>query len=407
MRQFAAIALLLLAACGEETSAGGAVALPRPALDPLPPWAPAEVARTGREVMPLENIAVELADYWRETRSCEQVAYAREIEGRSYVYRLLFAYDRSERRNFDLACEMEKHGYYVSDVARLRKEVCSDHENRYSPRLFTFFRIRSADGEADFATYSVNPYHHSGDVNLDGCDHAERICYFRHPPGYVIYLDSGLFTRFPIVRRDRNEHTEDSGAVALLLGKDMPEVAAFIGGESDGIPRSLALRALVREVHRQYPEGQRQALDLYGRVRASQSGVVIEDVGANFGLAGTDATYVVRLTDAPDCSETDNPDVRQCVLQVETRLVAYNRASGSRQTRFAQIANVAAGGDQQGSIEALFVRDDSGWRMVVTDEIARFLSGVDRRNDWVVRTRDGRTLRGAPAVACVANPANC
>ena len=73
----------------------------------------------------------------------------------------------------------------------------------------------------------------------------------------------------------------------------------------------------------------------------------------------------------------------------------------------AQIANVAASGTQTGEIEALFIKGETGWRMVITEEIARFLSGVDRRNSWMVRTSDGRTLTGAPAVSCIADPRNC
>ncbi len=359
--------------------------------------------------MPLEDIARLLEPHWREVKSCEQVAYTKTTPSAEdiYTYHLMFTFSRSAGENFDLACEMEKHGYYVSGVARIRKEIWSDFSKRFEPRLFTFFRIKSSDGHADFATYLVNNYRDNGNANLDGCNHEEKYCYFRYRPSYVINLQNGLYTKFKIVRRNRSEYWEDSGPVALLLGKEVPEVAAFVAGEIDGIPRMLALRALVREVQRQYPEGKGEALDLYGYVRPMTNGIVIEDVGANLGVFGTDASYLIRLTDTPDCHETDNPQVRQCTLQVKTSLQAYNRATGSRQTKLAQIANVAAAGTQTGEVEALFVQEDSGWRLVVTEELARFLSGKDRKSNWVVRTNDGRTLTGAPAVSCIADPSNC
>ena len=94
-------------------------------------------------------------------------------------------------------------------------------------------------------------------------------------------------------------------------------------------------------------------------------------------------------------------------MKVKTNMFAYDRRTGSRQTRIAQIANVSASGDQSAEIEAIFARDEDGWRMIVTEDIARLLSGVDRRNRWVVRTSDGRTLSGAPAAYCIADPDNC
>lgn len=406
MRKFLLPALVALCACDGETSADSAT-LPRPDAGAAAYWEPAAWPRTGKELLPLDNIAAELEPIWREADSCEQVGYAEETQGETYDYRLLYIHDRAARANVDLGCEMEKHGFYVSHVAWMKKDIWSDYENRFSPRLFTFFRIRSADGAADFALYHVHGYHLAGNVNLDGCDHDEARCWFSYRSSPVISLKDGLFARFPVVRRNGNDHVEDSGAVALLLGKPAPEVAAFVAGESDGVPRAMALSALMREAQRQYPEGAGEALDLIGHVRHSTGGIVIEDVGANFGLAGTDASYVIRLTDQPACEETENERVRQCLLKVKTSLSAYNRASGSQQTKLAQIANVAAAGTQEGEIEALFVREDSGWRMVVTEEIARFLSGVDRRSTWVVRTGDGRTLRGGPAVACIANPDDC
>ncbi len=405
------VAFLTLAACDDETTAKDiaeeSINLPRPSKEAPAYTAPANFERTGREIMPLENIVAELEPHWRDVGSCEQVAYRKDIREQTYEYRLLYTFSRSAGQVFNLACEMEQHGYYVSHVARVQKEIWSDYNQRFELRLFTFFRVRSADGSADFATYLTSGFHTNGNVNLDGCNHEEQWCYFLYRPNTVINMENGLFTRFKIERRNRSEFYEDSGPVALMLGKDMPDVAAFVSGESDAIPRALAWRALVREVQRQYPEGQREALDLYGYVRPSQSGIVIEDVGANLGLSGTDATYVVRLTEKPDCEGTENAEVRQCRLKVETSFSAYNRATGSRHTKVAQIANVAASGSQKADVEALFVKAESGWRLVVTDQIARFLSGVDRRNDWVVRTSDGRTLQGAPAVSCIADPNLC
>ena len=405
---FTIAAFAALCACGDdEGAARRAVELPRASLDPPAYAEPAEWERTGKEVMPLDNIVAELEPIWREVGSCEQAGYARETGGKTYSYHFFHVYNRGAQKAVDLACEMEAHGYYVSHVAQVKKDIWSDYDKRVEPRLFTFVRIRSADGAADFATYLVHNYHLSGGVNLDGCDHDEQRCHFSYYPSHVINMRNGLYTRFKIERRNRNDYYEDSGIVALLLGKEMPEVEAFVSGASDGIPRALALRALVREVQRQYPEGTKEALDLFGHVRPMSSGIVIEDVGANFGLAGTDASYLVKLTDAPTCEETENEKVRRCVLKVATSVVAYNRASGSRQTKLAQIANVAAAGTQTGEIEALFIQDEDGWRMVVTDEIARFLSGVDRRNDWVVRTSDGRTLSGMDAIDCINDPDDC
>lgn len=94
-------------------------------------------------------------------------------------------------------------------------------------------------------------------------------------------------------------------------------------------------------------------------------------------------------------------------MTVQTSFFACDTRTGSRQTRIAQIANVAASGGQSGEIGAIFARNEGGWRMVVTDQIARFLSGVDRKNRWVVRTSDGRTLSGADAVQCIADPNDC
>ncbi len=409
MRRLLFVVFLGLAACGGDSSSGEPVGLPRDTHEPFEYWDPAEFERTGKELMPLEGIAKALEPHWRGVESCEQVAYTQTTpsSGETYIYKLLFSFNRSTGNTYDLACEMEKHGFYVSHVARIRKEVWSDYWKRVEPRLFTFFRIRSADGRADFATFLVNDFHRDGKVNLDGCNHDEKYCYFLYRPSYVINLQNGLFTKFKIARRNRAEFYEDSGPVALLLGKEMPDIAAFVTGEIDGIPRSLALRALVREVQRQYPEGMGEALDLYGYVRPMTNGVVIEDIGANLGIAGTDASYLIRLTDSPDCEDTDNPSVRHCTLQVKTSLQAYNRATGSKQTKIAQIANVAAAGTQTGEIEALFVQEEGGWRLVVTEEIARFLSGKDRKNNWAVRTADGRTLMGAPAVSCIADPNNC
>jgi hypothetical protein len=401
------VSLLLALLFGITACGGSSVDLPRDAEDMPEYTEPAEFERTGKEFMPLDNIAADLEPHWQEVESCEQVGYTSEINDKTYRNHLLFTFDRSTRRTFDLACEMEQHGYYVSHVARVRKETWSDYDKRFVPSLFTFFRIRSADGSVDFVTYHATGYHNAGNVQLGGCNHDENYCYFLYRPSYVINMHNGLYRRFSIVRRQRNEHYEDSGPVALLLGKEMPEVSAFVSGESDGIPRALALRALVREVQRQYPEAMGQALDLYGYVRPMRDGIVIEDVGANLGMAGTDASYLIKLTEDPECEPTDNAQVRQCTLTVKTSFRAYNRASGSTQTKVAQIANVAAAGKQSGTIEALFIQDDSGWRMVVTEQIARFLSGVDRKNDWVVRTSDGRTLSGAPAVSCIANPRDC
>lgn len=398
-------ALLALSAC--DDAGPKAVELPRDPLAPPDYVEPVEWERTGKEVMPLDNIVAELEPVWREVGSCEQAGYAQAAGDKTYSYHFFHVYNRSARKSVDLACEMEANGYYVSHVAQVKKDIWSDFEKRVEPRLFTFVRIRSADGAADFATYLVHGYHLSGNVNLDGCDHDQQRCHFSYYPSYVINMANGLYTRFKIERRNRDEYYEDSGIVALLLGKEMPEVAAFVSGASDGIPRALALRALVREVQRQYPEGTGEALDLYGHVRKMSGGIVIEDVGANFGLTGTDASYLVKLADAPACEETENEKVRQCLLKVSTSFVAYNRASGSRQTKLAQIANVAAAGTQTGEIEALFIQDDDGWRMVVTEEIARFLSGVDRRNDWVVRTSDGRTLSGMAAIDCINDPDDC
>ncbi|WP_281966696.1 hypothetical protein [Roseovarius nanhaiticus] len=408
MRRFFLIALLALCACKEETKADGAIALPRPEAAPLAYWEPAEWQRTGDELLPLDNIGAQLAPIWREVSSCGEVAYQSPGGSDAFEIRLLYIYDRAAQRFANLACDMESHGYYVSHVARVKKDVWSDYEMAVQPRHFTFLRIQSADGLADFMLYHVAGYHPGSESpQVGGCNRDEGYCWLDYYPGYVTNLSNGLYTRFKIARTDRNDHIEDSGAVALLLGKDMPEVAAFVGGATDGIPRALAQRALVREVQRQYPEGLGEALDLYGYTRPMTNGVVIEDVGANFGLAGTDASYLITTIGEPVCEPTENEAVRQCKLIVETSLFAYNRATGSRQTKFAQIANVAASGNQRGEIEALFVRGEDGWRMIITDQIARFLSGVDRKNDWVVVTSDGRTLSGAPAVSCIADPSLC
>ncbi|WP_135506891.1 hypothetical protein [Roseovarius aestuariivivens] len=409
MRRALVLAVVALAACKSDGVAQDAVSLPRPATE-LPEGRPdfAEWERTGKEVMPLDALDAKLEPIWQPVTSCQALGHSEVINEKSYRLSYLHLFSRSEGRTLDLGCAMEENGFYVSHVAHVTKNIWSDYNNREEPRLFTFFRVQSADGDADFVIYHVTTIDTQDRPRVGGCDHAAQSCYFLYDgPFDVVNLSNGLYERFPRVQRDYTDYPEEVAPVAMLLGQSSPEMTAFVTGDADGIPFRLAKRELVREVQRQYPEGAGMALDLTGYIRFSANGVVIEDVGANLGFAGTDASYVVRLQDTPVCEETQNEDVRQCTMRVETEVFAYNRATGSNQTKIAQIANVAASGRQRGEIEALFVRQDDGWRMIVTEETARFLSGIDRKNEWVVRTSDGRTLTGAPAASCIADPMNC
>ena len=395
------------------------VTLPRPPLDPASPPEATSWPATGKQLLRLDGIGARLEPLWRPVGSCTEVGYEGEARGEPYAFRLLYVYHQARGEWIDLACEMEEHGYFVAAIAQVRKPVWSEYDRREVGRYFTFFRVQDAAGERDFVLYHIAKEWRGGTPGVSGCDHENKRCYFSYEDPYrVIDLASGMDSRFAARLRDtpvennpgmttKTRFPEQSGPVAVLLGGRNEAFEAFVSRENDSIPHALALRALVGEVQRQYPEGAAQALDLPGRVRASRSGIVIEDIGANLGLAGTDASYVVRLLGDPDCDATENPDVRNCRLDVRTSVNAYDRRSGSRQTRVAKIANLTASGEQTGEIEALFIRGDEGWRMVVTEQIARFLSGTDRQNRWVLRTSDGRTLSGASAASCIANPREC
>ncbi len=415
MKPFIFAAVLFIAGCDDGEST---VVLPRDGGSPPARWEPVEWDRTGRETMPLDNIASVLAAIWRPVESCDEVAFTKELNGESYRFDLFNVFSRKRGAYVNLACEMEQHGHYVSHVARVSKEVWSDYEKRVLPVIFTFFRIQSTLGATDFVTYDLSRTR-DGQARADDCEHEEKRCLFALKGAvHAIDLKSGLYDRFAIPSREeplennpgmttRNEYPEETGPLAILLGGENAQAAKLIVGNPDDIPRALARRALAREVHRQYPDGSSGALDLPGSVRTTSNGIVIEDIGAAFGVRETSASYVVKLKGGPTCAPTENEDVRICDMTVETSFFAYDTRTGSRQTRIAQIANVAASGDQSGEIEAIFARNKDGWRMVVTDQIARFLSGVDRKNRWVVRTSDGRTLSGADAVQCVADPNDC
>jgi len=253
----------------------------------------------------------------------------------------------------------------VCESAGVSKEVWSDYSNKTVRVILTFFRIRSADGVSDFALYH-QVRQKDGRGRVADCDHEEQRCLFRIAGSvYAIDLQSGLYDRFPIASREeplennpgmttRNEYPEETGPVALLLGGENAAAAALINGSITDVPRALARRALVREVHRQYPDGSNGALTLPGRIRTMSSGIVIEDIGAAFGVRETDASYVVKLIDGPDCKPTDNDEVLICQMNVKTNLFAYDRLTGSRGTRIAEIANVAVSGDPSGSIAEVF-----------------------------------------------------
>ncbi|MEM7547377.1 MAG: hypothetical protein AAF367_17750 [Pseudomonadota bacterium] len=415
MRRLIGAAFICLAACDGDAET---VSLPRGDGSPPARWEPVTWESTGRERLPLDNIAAELEPIWRPVNTCNEVAFTETLNDDTYRFDLLQVYHRKQRQHVNLACEMENHGYYVSDLARVVKDVWSEYDKKALPVIFSFFRIRSADGAADFAIYH-QALMRDGRGRVADCVHEQKRCLFAISGAIdTIDLKSGLYDRFSIASREepmennpglttRNEYPEETGPVALLLGGENAAAAALVSGNIDNIPRALARRALVREIHRQYPDGSDGALTLPGTIRTMSSGIVIEDIGAAFGVRETDASYVVRLTGGPNCEPTSNEDVRLCRMSVRTALFAYDRRTGSRNTRVAEIANVAASGDQTGEVEAVFARDDNGWRMIVTEDIARLLSGVDRQNRWVVTTSDGRTLTGTPAVQCIANPRDC
>ena len=110
----------MMAACDDGASD---VSLPRDSGTPPAWWEPVVWEKTGRETMPLDNIASELEPIWRPVRSCDEVAFVEESNGETYRYDLLSVFHRKRGEYVNLACEMESHGYYVSHVARVAKDV--------------------------------------------------------------------------------------------------------------------------------------------------------------------------------------------------------------------------------------------------------------------------------------------